>query len=325
MAETGQPDAERHEHFLELIEEHALALREGRQEDADEASRQMLAYAAQQAETWHSPQADLLERAADAAARADWDGAERALLDAIAIAERPAMEYYARAKLVGHYALLGRSAAALEEARRARDAALREDLRMVHWMGLYDHADAALEAGAIAEARDSADAALAIVLGLEDEGGAAPHTRLRARMLRARVSIAEGNFDDARRELMAVPVPRLDHPRPAMPGICAAEARWWEASALILLHEGDTGGAVEARRHATERRRWVIESPQTDAPHTRQALARSLEALAEALHAAGHDAEAMASEAESHALLASLRLPPADGATPSQPGQRMIQ
>jgi hypothetical protein len=118
----------------------------------------------------------------------------------------------------------------------------------------------------------------------------------------------------------------VDHPRADLPGICAAEARWWEAAALLYLHDGDIGAAVEARRHAAQRRRWVIESPQTDAPRTRQVLAHSLEALAEALRAAGRDAEAEGCEAESRAIHASLHIPPAgDGPTPSQAGHRMIQ
>jgi tetratricopeptide (TPR) repeat protein len=322
MAEAVEPEEGADARAVEILDQMGRAMREGRTGDAEDAMRAMTAYAMEQARNWHSPQSDYLQEAADCQERADWDGARDAFERAIAVANRPAMEYYARAKLVAHYTLVGDVTEALEEARRSRDAANREEIRLVRWMGLYDHANAARDAGALDEARASSDACLAIVKDIMSEGQPLPHHMMRTRVLRAHVAMDGGDFDAARRELSAVPAPVPDTSRRDLAGISAAEARWWAASALLRRHAGDTDGAVEACRQAVALRRAIVESTWSDEPVTRRIFALTLERLSETLSAAGRLSEAVECGAEGRAILSALQLPPAG---PSQTRDGMVE
>jgi tetratricopeptide (TPR) repeat protein len=299
------PDAGRLERLLGACRG---ALEAGRMEEAEAAVLEFLALAAQ-APAEPTLESLLRDEAERREAAADWAGAEAAYRRMLAQARAESNDYAqfrAHEQLATLHGLLGRHAAALEEARAAVAAGRRADPPALLLMALNGQALCALRTGRVPEALAAASEAL------ERAEGGALHDLQRggALALRGACRAARGEWPAAEGDLGASW--GLVRPHAALAfaaGVHGLLARWWAITARLRAAQGDGGGAVEAWEEAAGRVRHVAQLPQAAGPYARSALARALHGLGHALTAQGSD---LAEEAlaESRSLRQAVGLPP---------------
>jgi tetratricopeptide (TPR) repeat protein len=300
------PDAGRLERLLGA---YRGALEAGRMEEAETAVLEFLALAAQ-APVEPTPESLLRDEAERREAAADWAGAEvtyRRMLAQARAANDDYTQFRSHEHLATLHGLLGRHAAALEEARAAVAAGRRADLPTLLFMALNGQALCALRTGRVPEALAAASEALQRM-----EGGALYDLqRGSALALRGACRAALGEWPAAERDLGASW--GLVQPQAALAfaaGVHGLLARWWAITARLRAAQGDGGRAVEAWQEAVDRLRHLAQLPQASGPYAQSALARALHGLGHALAAQGPPDPAAEALAESRSLRQAVGLPP---------------
>jgi len=277
-----------------------------RYDDADKAAAEVFAIVAQQFEEEPTPDLLLSTQAVECEEAADWDGAEAAYHEILALSsDDAAAEYKAHSDLCGLCLLLNRIADALAHARRATNAARRTELSVLFAMAARTEASLSVHFGEWTDARGIIEEALQI---LGDDPTCAQQ-RASMFVLRARCALGERDVRAAENDLAAAkgaigPLANLE----CAGGIQADLARWWNTMAQLRSETGDNQGAIAARNEAVTRSRQLVSLPYTQNVHSKWFLARTLESLANALLQCDRNSEACDARAESKVILEEIGL-----------------
>jgi hypothetical protein len=305
--------------FLKMMEAYRAAMNEGRFEDAESVSMELLARVAEHAATQGpSQEQQWADAAAECEEQADWAGAERFYRQILTQAEAEkdyTSEVRGHLYLSSLFTLLGKHQPALAAAQAAAVPARQADLAPLTAMVLEKQARCALRLQRWAEAR----AALAELLQIVGEEGLYQLPRARALLLRARCHLEEGAEAAAAEDLETAW--QLLEPQAVMEmaaGVQSSLADWWAATARLRAYQGDQEGAVAAWEETLRRRRQIADLPHVPERAIRQSLASGLHELGRAQAALGRPYLADEAFAESRALRQALGLPPWDPSEESE-------
>jgi tetratricopeptide (TPR) repeat protein len=295
--------------FQELIKTCTEAQRQGHTEEAEQAAMEAMMLAATRTEVNSGPDAQLYEEATKCEEAGDWEGAEAARRQVLALQEavgNPSIIAEAHRRLCRLLQFLGKLDEAMESAKKATAAARESDLEALLAMALDNEANCAL-------LKEDVDRALNLIkeaLQIIGEDPLAQTLRSTLHVTRARGLVAQHDLTGAEQDLATCR--KLLGEKPMFSwagGISKLLADCWEIDAAVCVAKDDWASAVECGRKAVALRREVAQLPLLQGPGTSLALARSLEICAKNLRKTGHTATAKEQEMEASQIRQGLKLP----------------
>ena len=296
--ESSLDDAE----LAELMRQYCEQIDQGAGPEANELGFELLCRVCAKAQENPTPEMQLGQQAAACEETGDWAGALEVRRERLRLAQasaEPEALFSAHRALARFHRLTGDGDAALDQARRATEAARRTETRVVRIMALHLHAFEALRAGRVEEAEAATAEALAQLQDLTPGGDL---MRAKCHLLQAQVRLAEGKDPEAEADLnVAQPLFEVRLSDIAA-GVHASLARCFSTRARIAMKRGDPRGAIQLWQLALARERHVAALPQVEQPYARAALAEALRDYAGALKEGGDEAAAGAALAEADSI-----------------------
>jgi tetratricopeptide (TPR) repeat protein len=302
-------DADFSKQFQTAIKSYAEAVETGRPEEADQAALSAFMLASMEAMNHPTPSLELAAKAQDCEAAGDWAGAETAHRARLRLEEqtgndglitKPNLDLSRLFRLIGN----------LEDARTfalaAASFARRTNIPSLVAMALENEAGCALERGDAEGALKAAEEALRIL----EPGKLTALTRAIALTMRARCLLAKGDLRLAEADLTRARELLEARTAPSFgAGPVVGFARWWEAKAEIQAKQQDWPVAAKTQARAVENRRLAAERDLSQGPHSKAALARSLEQFAFLLQQIGDQNSASETRSEANTIWRSIHLP----------------
>ncbi len=310
MSEPHKGDGAEDE-FVKLLQEHQQATSEGRHQDVNVLSMQMMALAVARAKEEPPSQWTLLMREAQRReAEGNWEGAEAAYRQVLGLAdekEHDIGQFNIHQALARLHRMLGQNALSFQEAQLATQAARRTEVTPLILRALEIQAASALRLKDVTAAQEAVSESFEI---LASKGSRSDLQRAITLILRAQCQVEGNDLSAVEADLKAA----WDILQPQcgalfLAGVHSGLARWWVATARLRTRRNDLPGAVGACREAVDRCRHLATLPQLGGPYWYANLADSVYGLSQALAAAGEVAEAEAMLAESQALRSAIGLP----------------
>ena len=295
--------------FQQVIERYAEAVNSDKPGEANQAALAALMMAATDAVAHPTPALLLGEKASDCLSARDWDGAENAYRELLALEEQtghPGLVAKPQMDLCSLFRLLGRLDEAWCLACAATESARRAELRPLLAMALDSEAQCALERADSERALTAAAEALRVI----DPGKMGDLMRARAYITLARCQLAvdqgapaEASLQESWRLLA-----NSSHASFGL-GPVVALARWFETQAQLHLRKHSLPDAVDALARAVEHRRELLGRLDDSDPYALAALARALDLLAEVRTKTGDLVAAKDAREEGQRIWMELRLP----------------
>ena len=288
------------EEFERLLEAFQQAQERDDVEEEEAIGIQCLCLVSQEAEEKPSESLRLIMEAHEHENSAQWDQAEATYKRALALAEaegNSAMVYKRHDDLSSLYTMRNMPVRALEEALLALQAARQAPLVLA--MALDGAARCYLAVKDLASAIHAVDELLQMIPAEKMYDT----RRVRALVLRAQCSVAQGEVESAQKDLdTAWPILAPQAHVRFFAGIQSCLAAWWETTAQINTSEKNTARAAQAMGKAVEFRRTVSQLPQLEGPSKYYSLVRSLQRYSIILLAANEIKAAIEAFEESRAI-----------------------
>ena len=295
--------------FEQCCEDYGKAINEGRHQDAEALTMQMMQLTMVRAMNEEPSQEMIWKQMADECEEhGNWAGAEEALRNALnleregKVRELPVKTHLDLATL---YEMLGRDAEALAEIDAAVELSHESEIMAIRTMALEAKAKMLLAANNPAGAKEIALDALGPIP--DDK----LHALIKARMLvlLARCDTFLGNIEAAERDVnRAIELVRPYGENQFLGGLQGFFAQSAAATAAILASRGKLTEAANSFGETIERARTIAGQPHLRGARSNYRLAQALIKYAAYLDAADRRDEAAGARAESESLLQTLQL-----------------
>lgn len=296
--------------FMRVNDRFVRGIAERNYEMAMEATKQIFALAEKSCRENPSRSLELTYAAAECESRADWEGAELAYQNILALPDvTPAEEFRAHTDLVGLCRILNRDSDALSHARSATWAARRADSTVLLLMALQAETRCLIRRQEFREAQQVIAEAQSVI---EDDQ---MYNQLRASFLifQAECAIHRQTISEAEQCLEAAcsllePLASFALAAGAKSSLC----HWWSVSAQLRAKKHDTHGAINAWREAVQLARHVDSLPHTANVYTKVVVAGLLEELSKSLLTGGRNEDAASARDERKDILKKAGVPDGD-------------
>ncbi len=287
--------------FSRLLKKFHHDVDRGRTEDVEATVSKVFQHAEDWCDENPSPDFDLTIAAGECEEVADWNGAELAYRQILALLGLEAsVESKALSDLASLYRLTNRESDALHHSRLATAAARRWDASVWLAMMLQSEARQLLRSGQIVEARQSVSEALSVI----DNDKMYDHMRASLITLRAQCEVESDELEEADDDLAkayTLMQPMADFDIAA--GVQSDLAKWWTAHARLCRASNDHEKAIDAWQNAVAIGKQVASTPHAENVYTKVAVADMLAGLADSLARCGRMNERATTLAERNALL----------------------
>jgi len=311
--EDSQPAASVNEGFMEkfqgVIESYASAINAEDQEKADQAAMSALMLVAMEEIEHPSPYGQLSEKASEHLMAGNWQAAEDAYRELIAMEEKigkPGLTTKPLMDLSKLFYLRGRLDDAWAFAQAATESARRSEISTLLAMALDHQATCSLARGKPEEALAAAEEALRVI----EPGKMGDLMRSMAYANRGRALSGIGRMAAAEIDLEAAwAILRSKRQSRIGTGPVVAIARCFELEAELYAWQKRFPEAILKLKQALEQRRQVGGRLMELSPHPAAAVARDLERLAEIHRENGDAVEAKEAQQEAAELWKQIHLP----------------